>query len=324
MKKYRTRTAGAISALAALTLAAGCGNTESSATAKGGKGQTVSITDAQGREVEVPTNPQKVVALDWSVIRTLSDLDIDVDAVPTPQPGLPKDLASYQDATHVGTIFEPDYEAIAAMEPDLVIVGSRSGNPEIVKEFEKFAPAVLDMSVRAEKPSEVFDATEERVVQLGTIFGKKEQAEGLMDDLDTQVDAVSDQAEASDRTAMVVQVSDGTVSAYGPGSRFGTVYEDFGYRPTKAPLQEKGSHGEEISQEFFVQYNPGVLFVLDRAKTIGQDQTPALDVLNKGLIKDTDAAKDNKIVEVDGFAWYIAPSAPSSWTQMVSDVKDTL
>jgi iron complex transport system substrate-binding protein len=123
---------------------------------------------------------------------------------------------------------------------------------------------------------------------------------------------------------MVVQVSDGTVSAYGPGSRFGTVYEDFGYKPTGAPLDDKGGHGEEISQEFFVQYNPGVLFVLDRAKVVGQKQAPALDVLNNGLVGTTDAAKDKKIVEIDGFSWYIATSAPSSWQQMIKDVQGSL
>jgi iron complex transport system substrate-binding protein len=123
---------------------------------------------------------------------------------------------------------------------------------------------------------------------------------------------------------MIVQVSDGTVSAYGPGSRFGTVYEDFGYTPTEAPVGDGGSHGEEISQEFFVEYDPDVLFVLDRAKAIGQDETPALDVLEDGLVGSTQAAQDDRIVEVDGFSWYLATSAPSSWQQMIDDVRASI
>ena len=145
-----------------------------------------------------------------------------------------------------------------------------------------------------------------------------------MDKIATDVAKVKKSATDSGKTAMVVQVSDGTVSAYGPGSRFGTVYEDFGYKPTGAPLDDKGGHGEEISQEFFVQYNPGVLFVLDRAKVVGQKQAPALDVLNNGLVGTTDAAKDKKIVEIDGFSWYIATAAPSSWQQMIKDVQGSL
>jgi iron complex transport system substrate-binding protein len=332
MITLRSRRGAGIAALAtAALLAAGCGTS----TAEGGNstGETsasasatgpVSITDAQGRTVEVPANPETVVAMDWSVIRTLTDLGVEVDAVPKANSALPADLAKYEKATQVGTLFEPDYEAIAAMNPDLVIVGSRSGTPEIVKEFEKFAPAVIDMSVRSTSPADTFKLTTERVTQLGSIFGKQQQASDLMDKIATDVAKVKKSATDSGKSAMVVQVSDGTVSAYGPGSRFGTVYEDFGYKPTGAPLDDKGEHGEEISQEFFVQYNPGVLFVLDRAKVVGQKQAPALDVLNNGLVGTTDAAKDKKIVEIDGFSWYIATSAPSSWQQMVKDVQGSL
>jgi len=271
----------------------------------------------------VPTNPETVVAMDWSVIRTLSDLGVEVDAVPQAVGQLPDDLAAYADATTVGTVFEPDYEAIAALDPDVVIVGSRSGTPEVVAEFEKFAPAVLDMSVRAEDPADVFDVTTERVVQLGSIFGLEQEATDLMNGLESQIAEVKSQA-ADAGTAMVVQVSDGTLSAYGPGSRFSQVYTDFGFAATQAPIEDGGSHGEEISQEFFVQYNPGVLFVLDRAKAIGEEQTPALDVLNNGLVGTTDAAKNGTITEIDGFAWYLAASAPSSWQQMVDDVREAL
>lgn len=322
-------------AVAGAVLLAGCGTSSASQSstttdAAGTPSQgtsdgpaSVTITDAQDREVEVPTNPGTVVVMDWSVIRTLSDLGVEVDAVPQSSGALPEDIAAYRDATTVGTVFEPDYEAIAALEPDLVIVGSRSGTPEVVAEFEKFAPAVLDMSVRTKDPAEVFDQTTERVVQLGSIFGLEQEASELMADIEAQIAEITEQT--SDLgTAMVVQVSDGTVSAYGPGSRFSQVYTDFGLTPTQAPIEDGGSHGEEISQEFFVQYNPSVIFVLDRAKAIGEEQTPALDVLSNGLVDTTDAAADGKIIEIDGFAWYLATAAPSSWQQMVDDVRKAL
>ena len=110
----------------------------------------------------------------------------------------------------------------------------------------------------------------------------------------------------------------------GPGSRFSQVYSDFGFAATQAPIEDGGSHGEEISQEFFVQYNPGTIFVLDRAKAIGEDQAPAMDVLNNGLVGTTDAAKNGTIVEIDGFSWYLAPNAPSSWQDMIDDARSAL
>ena len=327
----RTAPAGLLAA-AALALA-GCGGSASGGdaasadTASGdGAPTTVSVTDSQDRTVEVATEPEVVVATDWSVIRTLADLGIEADAVPTPNSTLPEDLAVYEgeEVPKVGDVFEPDYEAIAAMEPDLVIVGSRSGTPEVVAEFERFAPAVLDMSVRATDPAEILAETRERVEALGAVFGIDTEASALMDDVEAEVAAVREEVQATGRTAMVVQVSDGTVSAYGPGSRFGTVFADFGYDPTDAPLDGDGGHGEEISQEFFVEYDPDVLFVLDRAKAIGQDATPALDVLEGGLADSTTAAQEDRVVEIDGFAWYLATSAPGSWLQMAADVRGSL
>ncbi|MBW8172960.1 ABC transporter substrate-binding protein [Ornithinimicrobium sp. Arc0846-15] len=325
----RGRASMATAAVASLMFLAACGSDDSSdsgeaadSSADAGAAATVTITDSQGRDVEIPTNPEVVVATDWTAIRTLNDLGIEVDATPAANAGLPEDLAMYEgdDIPVVGDVFEPDYEAIAAMEPDLVVVGSRSGTPEVVAEFERFAPAVIDMSVRTEDPAEFVPDTRERVEQFGEIFGLKAEADELMTGVEDQIEALNAEITESGDNAMFVQVSDGSVGAYGPGSRFGLVYSVFGYEPTDAPVDDEGSHGQEISQEFFVEYNPDALLVLDRAKTIGEDQTPALDILTDGLADSTNAAQDDRMVEVDGFSWYLAANAPSSLQAMIDDV----
>lgn len=317
----RARALAALGAAATLVLSA-CGQDAGADTAAAG--ESIPITDSQGRTVDVPLDPEVVVATDWSVVRTLTDLGVEVDAVPQANFTLPDDLAHYADVPTVGTLQEPDFEAINEMEPDLVIIGSRSGTPEILAEMEKVSPVVVDMSVRFEDSAEQLSATEERVVQLGSIFGKEAEAQERMDDLAAQIEEVGADVGASGETALFVQVSGGTASAYGPGSRFGIVYDAFGYTDTGAPVDEEGSHGQEISQEFFTEYNPGVLLVLDRAAAIGSDEAPALEVLDNELVDGTDAARNDGIVLVDGFSWYIASAAPSSLQQMVDDVRKTL
>lgn len=323
----RHHTVPALSLIAALTLTA-CGGDSSADDGQGEQagGETVSITDAQGRTVEVPVDAEVVVTTDWSVARTLSDLGVELDGVPASNTALPEDLSEYDggDVPTLGTVVEPDYEAINELEPDVIIIGSRTGTPEVLAEMEKISPVVIDMSVRFEESSEQIPATQERVVQLGSIFGKEAEAQELMDDLTTQIEEVGTQAADSGETALFVQVSGGTASAYGPGSRFGIVYDAFGYAPTDAPVDDEGSHGQEISQEFFSEYNPGVLLVLDRAAAIGSDEAPALEVLDNDLVNSTDAATNDKIHVVDGFSWYIATAAPSSIQQMIDDMKATL
>lgn len=326
-RNHRTVVLATSLSLAATLVLTACGSDAQGGT-EGGEaaGETVSITDAQGRTIEVPANPGVVVSTDWSVVRTLNDLGIEVDAVPASNTALPEDIAQYAggDIPTIGTVQEPDYEAINELEPDLVIIAGRSGNPEILAEMEKISPNVIDMSVRYEEPSGQLPMIEERTVQLGSIFDKEDEARTLMDDLNGQIEELQSTISTSEDTALFVQVSGGTASAYGPGSRFGIVYDTFGYADTGAPVDEEGSHGQEISQEFFTEYNPGVLLVLDRAAAIGSDEAPALDVLNNDLVNTTDAATNDRIHLVDGFSWYIAGAAPSSVKQMISDVSATL
>lgn len=292
--------------------------------ASGATGGTVTITDSSGEEVEVPANPETVVVTDWSVTRTLNDLGVELDGIPASTAGLPEDLAGLADVTTVGTVREPDFEGISALEPDLVIIAGRSGTPEVLAEMKKITPNVIDMSVRWEDPADQLGLIEERTVDLGSIFGREAEAQALMDEATSAVEEIHDEVTAAGTKAMMVQVSGGTVSAYGPGSRFGILHEAFGFADTGAPVDTENSHGQEISQEFFTQYNPDVIYVLDRSKTIGEQAQGALEALNNGLVDTTNAAKNDKIVEVEGFSWYIADNAPSSITTMIEDVRKGL
>ncbi|RYE79778.1 MAG: hypothetical protein EOP19_19750, partial [Hyphomicrobiales bacterium] len=79
------------------------------------------IKHAQG-ETKVVRNPQKVITFDYASLDTLDALGVDIAGLPGSN--LPHYLGQYGDAKYikVGTLFEPDYEAIAAAQPDLIIV----------------------------------------------------------------------------------------------------------------------------------------------------------------------------------------------------------
>ena len=112
--------------------AAGTPNEPASAT-------EITVTHAQG-ETEVPVNPSKVLTFDLASLGTLDTLGVDVLGVP--KSNLPGELAKYADEKYldIGTLFEPDYEAVNAAEPDLIIVTSRSA--EALPELAKIAPTI--------------------------------------------------------------------------------------------------------------------------------------------------------------------------------------
>jgi len=79
------------------------------------------VTHAQG-QTEITGTPETVLVYD---IATLDNLDaLGVPVAGAPGAALPPYLARY--AAPIGTLFEPDFEAVNAAEPDLVLVGGRS------------------------------------------------------------------------------------------------------------------------------------------------------------------------------------------------------
>lgn len=282
---------------------------------------TIEIVDAQDRTVEVPVNPETVVVIDWGTIRTLNYLGIEVDGVSDAPGTLPDDVADVvENATIVGNLQEPDYEAIAALEPDLIITGSRAGTPEVVAELEKISPAVIDMTVRFDEPADQIRAFRERTLQLASIWDQEAEATEALDQIEADIAEVAE--EASDTTAMIVMVTAGTVASFGAGHNpFGMIYDTFGFAPTDAPVNEMGAHGQEISQEFFVQYNPEAIFVLDRGSVLGEEGPTALDTLNNGLVNSTDAATNDKIISTDGFSWYVGMYGIPSIQEIIEEAR---
>ncbi|MDM3766469.1 ABC transporter substrate-binding protein, partial [Proteus mirabilis] len=74
------------------------------------------------------------------------------------------------------------------------------------------------------------DSLTERTTTLGQIFGQEEQAKKLLADFNSKID--TGKAKTPDAgKAMVVLVSGGKISAYGPGSLFGFIYDVLGFEP---------------------------------------------------------------------------------------------
>lgn len=312
--------------LASALLFSGCSqdSTQVTATNNAKKVETVEIVDAQKRTVKVPKNPKTIVTTDFSVLQTLADLDVDVAGVADPV-ALPDALSKYKDPKKsVGSLFEPNYEKIATMKPDLIIIGGRSGKNEILDEMLKITPNVIDMTARPKDSNKKFDEAFQRITDIAKIVGKEDAAEAKISTLKNDMAELQKKAKASGVSTTVVQVTGPKVSAYGPGSRFGYVYEQFGFKAIEAPVDEKGSHGQEVSQELFAKYNPGIIFYLDRGKTIGRKGTPAKEVLTNKFVAESDASKNDKLIEIDGFAWYIATNAPTSIEKMIKDAHKAL
>lgn len=268
-------------------------------------GETVEITDAHG-SIRVPVKPKNVVALDNRTFETLSDWGIELSAVP--KGVMPSDSPYVADESvlDIGNHREPNLEIIAAVEPDLVIIGQRFA--EYYDDIKALVPnaAVIDLnfdvSEAAATPGEnLVNGLKESTITLGKIFDKNEEAKALIDDLNQAIENAKASYNGND-TVMSLVVSGGNIGFSAPhtGRVWGPMYEIFGWTPALEVDSASSDHqGDDISVEAIAQSNPDWIFVLDRdaATSSASDAVPAQDVIDKSpALKNTRAVSEGKIV----------------------------
>ncbi|RLQ86842.1 siderophore ABC transporter substrate-binding protein [Notoacmeibacter ruber] len=269
------------------------------------------IDHAQG-QTTLPAKPEKVLVYDLGVLDTLDALGVDVTGVPTAF--VPDYLKHYREPSYlkIGSLFEPDFEAVNAAEPDLIVVASRSA-PQY-EALSKLAPTI-DLTIGAD---EYLEGVERNAALLGRIFDKEEKAGELIDELERSVTDVRRKA-AEAGNALVILANGGKLSAYGPGSRFGWLYRDLGFVPVVEDL-DAATHGEAISFEFLLKTNPDWLFVIDRDSAIGQAGQSARKLMDNELVAAMSAAQNDRIVYADAVRWYLTNSGISAAQTIVENV----
>jgi iron complex transport system substrate-binding protein len=318
----RALTALPVLAVASLVLAA-CSAAEpaeggSSASAEGTTAapSEVTVTHAQG-ESTVPVNPERVVVLDMGALDTIEAIGAGDSVVGVPQASLPTFLDDYEDVTDVGTLFEPDYEAINALDPDLVIVGFRSAAayPELAEHW-----TVVDTSFES---TDFLAGLAESAGMLGEIFDAEEEVDEALAAIDAKAEEV--RALAADAgPAMVVSTSGGEVTSYGTDSRFGPIFTELGMTEATSDV-EAAPHGEAISFEYIRDVNPDWMFVNDRDAVVSDGAGQAAEqVLDNELVAATTAWQEDQVVFLDPERWYIVMHGVSNVLAMFTEVGEAL
>ena len=258
--------------------------------------QTVTVETARG-PADVPQSPERVVAYDIAAIDTLDALGVALVGVPDRvYVDYLEDVAA--EAEVAGTLFEPDFETVNVLQPDLVIVGGRSS--EQLDPLSQLAPTV-DMTIPGDALVETALA---RLDAYGKIFGKEGEADQLANEFEGKLDRARAAVEGKG-TGLIVMTNGPKVSAYGAGSRFGWIHQSLGL-PQAVEDVEAASHGEAISFEFIRDANPDWLIVIDRAAAIGDEGDRAQQTLDNALVAETTAWQNDQVVYLNAAEAYIA------------------
>lgn len=273
------------------------------------------VEHARGKTT-VHAPPQRTVLFDIGALDTLHALGASVVGVPGSN--LPDYLATYRDRRYakVGTLFEPDYEAVNAAEPDLIIVGPRSAAK--YADLSRLAPTV-DLTVPADR---FVSGTRAQVELLGRLYGKEAEAAALTARLDAAIGRVKAVASKSG-TVLLVMVNGGKLTAFGAGSRFGWLYDELGLKPV-ARSAAASAHGEVLSFEYILKTDPDWLLVLDRDAATGHAGMAARAVMDNEIIAATRAARSGRIVYLDPVRWYIVGNGGDALPTMVETLASAL
>lgn len=263
-------------------------------------------------ETEVATNPKKVVVFDYSILDTMDALGIE-NVVGLPKASLPESLKKYEDEKYadLGGLKEPDLEAIKSQNPDLIIIGGRQA--DFYDQLSEIAPTI---SVSKDN-KDYLGSAKKNIDTVAKIFGIEEKADEEFAKVEKKIEELNKVVTEKKIEALTVMVNEGNLSVYGEESRFGILYQAFGFK-SKDQNIEDSSHGQNVTFEYLAKQNPEVMFVLDRGVATGGSET-AKTVLNNDIVKSTDAYKNNKIVYLDGPTWYINDGGLNSLNTMIDD-----
>jgi len=265
-------------------------------------------------EVKLDKIPEKVVVFDNGFLDTLDALGVNPTAVV--QDSLPSYLSKYKDSTYVnaGTLFEPDYEKLSEINPDIIFISGRAS--AAYAELSKIAPTVY-IGVDNKNFLESFKANTELA---GKIFGKEKEAADAISAYEAKVEEVKGKATASEEKALIVLGSEGALSAYGSGSRFGVIHDVFGVKAADEKVKV-GTHGDNVSFEYVRETNPDILFVVDRDAVVNENgESGTKAAIENEIVSATNAVKNGKVFYLDPEVWYLSGGGLQSETLKVEDV----
>jgi len=287
----------AAGALSILMLAA-CGGTTSDSEQDGSgeaaEGFPVTVQTLFG-DVEIEDRPTSVAALGWSDAETALALGV--------QPAGVADWQGYggsgvgpwaadlleEEPVQLGTM-EPNLEAVASLEPD-VILDTRSDHTE--ERHELLSPVAPVVGPPPEVEVTYGTTWQQQTRQVAQVLGEDARGEELIEELEGRfAQAREDNPDFEGRTIAVGAYFDGQYGAYVPGDARVDLLEELGF-------ENKPEITEMAEGAFYVDLSPELIEVLDADLTvvfpIGDEETTRF-LQEDPVLQGIPSAEDGRLV----------------------------
>src|SRR5262245_11284830 len=154
--------------------------------------------------------------------------------------------------------FKPNAEAIAAKNPDLVVLSNDTD--KIVAQLDKLKiPAFLLPAAAS------MDDTYKEIGQLGTLTGHQAEAEALHQQMTAQIDKIVKGVPARSKPLSYYYELDPTLYSVTSKTFIGSIFSMFGMTNVADPADADGAKGgyPQLSPEALIKANPDTIFLAD-------------------------------------------------------------
>ena len=288
----------------------GCNSPERNSTAT--KEASIDITHKLG-VTKIINKPSRIVVFDIGALETLNELGSKPAAVPKKYlPEYLSDIERDESIVDIGSIMEPDFEAISGLNPDLILISTRQERH--YGELSRIAPTVFIGTDN----KDYLHSFIENTMLLAKIVGKEELAQEKLGVLKKKIQASQDKFKNDPHKALFLLYNNGRFSAYGKESRFGFIHDVLQIKPALEYTVES-VHGQRVSNELIADLNPDYLFIVDRNAAVLGHKANKNEIENV-LIQETNAYKNGKVFYLNPNIWFISGGGLTSVNLMVDDI----
>ena len=250
------------------------------------------VTHAAG-ETCVSGNPQRIVVLDTGELDGALSLGVKpVGAVEAlPGLGLPAYLSELTEGTElVGTIAEPNLEAILGLDPDLIL-SSNLRHEAIYDQLSEIAPTVFTETVGV--------AWKENLQVYAEALNRQEVLDLRMGEYEAALGTVRNSADTSQEVS-IIRFTPGQNRVMQKGSFIGTVIEDVGF--ARPESQRSDEFMVQVSQEEMELMDGDVIFM----SVFGEADDTALGAFTSSpLWQSLSAVQADEVYRVSDDHWFL-------------------
>jgi len=202
--------------------------------------------------------------------------------------------------------YEPNVEAIAKFDPDLVVIATDPGD------LEKSLSA-LGVPVMVDPAAGVLDATYTQIEQLGVATGHVAEAAEVVAEMRSEIETLVDEIAEFDEPVSIYHELDQTYYSVTSQTFIGQLYRMLGLRNIADQARGAAPDYPQLSAEFIIEADPDIIFLAD-TKCCDQSATT---VARRPGWDQISAVRTGAVVELDD-------DVASRWGPRVVDLLRTV